>query len=81
MSEFTQNAQNAQNEEQKQVNLLDIEIKNENDALNAMVGFLGLAQKRGVYAINESAKIYECIKVFQKPQPNAPPTSPPTTAQ
>ena len=37
----------------KQVNLLDIEIKDENDALNVMVGFLGLAQKRGVFAINE----------------------------
>jgi len=52
----------------KQVNLLDIEIKDENDALNVMVGFLGLAQKRGVFAINESAKIFECIKKFQKTQ-------------
>ena len=30
-----------QKEEVKQVNLLDIEIKNENDALNVMVGFHG----------------------------------------
>jgi hypothetical protein len=52
----------------KQVNLLDIEIKDENDALNVMVGFLGLAQKRGVFAINESSKIFECIKKFQKGQ-------------
>mgnify|MGYP003664298071 CR=1 FL=1 len=57
-----------QKEEVKQVNLLDIEIKNENDALNVMVGFLGLAQKRGVFAINEASKIYECIKKFQKDQ-------------
>lgn len=52
----------------QQVNLLNIEIKDENDALNVMVGFLGLAQKRGVFAINESAKIFECIKKFQKTQ-------------
>ena len=52
----------------KPVNLLDIEIKDENDALNVMVGFLGLAQKRGVFAINESSKIFECIKKFQKGQ-------------
>lgn len=57
-----------QKEEVKQVNLLDIDIKNENDALNVMVGFLGLAQKRGAFAINEASKIYECIKKFQKDQ-------------
>jgi len=48
-----------------QVNLLEVDIVNENAALNVMVGFLGLAQKRGVFAINESAKIYECIQKFQ----------------
>ncbi len=48
-----------------QVNLLEVDIVNENAALNVMVGFLGLAQKRGVFAINEAAKIYECIQKFQ----------------
>jgi hypothetical protein len=53
-------------EEKTQINLLEVPINNENDALNVMVNFLGLAQKRGAFAINESAKIYECIQQFQK---------------
>ena len=52
------------------VNLLDLPVTNENEALNVMVGFLGLAQKRGCFAINEAAKIYECVKFFQKPASN-----------
>lgn len=64
----TQTQTGSDQETTQQVNLLDIEIKDENDALNVMVGFLGLAQKRGVFAINESAKIFECIKKFQKTQ-------------
>jgi len=47
-----------------QINLLNIEIDSANTALNVMVGFLGLAQKRGAFAINESAKIFECINKF-----------------
>ena len=47
-----------------QINLLDLEIDGPNTALNVMVGFLGLAQKRGAFAINESAKIFECINKF-----------------
>jgi hypothetical protein len=31
-----------------------------------MVSFLTLAHKRGAFGIDESAKIWECIKVFQK---------------
>lgn len=55
---------NANNREQ-QVNLLDIPVDSEHAALNIIVGFLGVAQRRGCFAMNESAKIYECIKVFQ----------------
>ena len=49
-----------------QIDLLNIEIKDENIALNVLVGFLGLAQRRGVFALNESAKIYEAIQKFKK---------------
>lgn len=49
------------------VRLVDVQIKDENTALNVMVGFLNLAHKRGVFTIDESAKIWECIKMFQKP--------------
>ena len=31
-----------------------------------MVGFLNIAQKRGAFNLKESAKIWECIKIFQK---------------
>lgn len=49
-----------------EVKLVDIPIRDENVALNVMVNFLGLAQKRGVFSFDESAKIWECIKTFQK---------------
>lgn len=48
------------------INLLELEITNENTALNAMIGFLNIAQNRGAFAINESAKIHDCIKIFMK---------------
>ena len=49
-----------------EIKLVDIPIRDENTALNIMVSFLGLAQKRGVFSFDESAKIWECIKTFQK---------------
>ena len=52
---------------QKEVRLVDVVITDENTALNVMVSFLSLAHKRGVFGIDESAKIWECIKMFQKP--------------
>tara|TARA_Y100000741_G_C18187143_1_gene531886 strand:- start:446 stop:640 length:195 start_codon:yes stop_codon:yes gene_type:complete len=50
----------------KQPKLIDVNVENENVALNLLVGFVNLAQQRGVYNIQESAKIWECIKTFQK---------------
>jgi hypothetical protein len=52
---------------QKEVRLVDVPITDENTALNVMVSFLTLAHKRGVFGIDESAKIWECIRMFQKP--------------
>jgi hypothetical protein len=52
--------------QQKEVRLVDVAITDENTALNVMVSFLSLAHKRGVFGIDESAKIWECIKIFQK---------------
>jgi hypothetical protein len=59
--------QGKQPEASQEVRLVDVPIKDENVALNVMVSFLTLAHKRGVFSIDESAKIYECIKMFQKP--------------
>mgnify|MGYP001166669754 CR=1 FL=1 len=50
------------------IDLLQIHITNENIALNVLIGFVGLAQSRGCFAINESSKIYEAIQVFQNNQ-------------
>ena len=52
---------------QKEIKLVDIPITDENTALNVMVSFLNLAHKRGAFTIDESAKIWDCIKMFQKP--------------
>jgi len=49
-----------------EIKLVDIPIRDENTALNVMVSFLSLAQKRGSFSFDESAKIWECIKIFQK---------------
>jgi hypothetical protein len=46
--------------------LLKTPINDENTALNVMVSFLNLAQRRGIFSIDESAKIWECINKFQK---------------
>jgi predicted transport protein len=51
----------------KNIKFVDIVIKDENTALNVMVNFLELAQKRGAFGIDESAKIWECVKMFHKP--------------
>ena len=60
------NNNNNDNNKKKQINLLNIDISNENVALNVLVGFINIAQKRGAFAINESAKIHECIQFFIK---------------
>ena len=66
VSETKQQPQQQQSQQQ-QVNLVDVPITNENVSLNVMVGFLNTAQKRGVFNVQESAKIWECIRIFQKP--------------
>jgi hypothetical protein len=48
------------------VRLVDVEVTSEIVALNLLVSFLNLAQRRGVFSIDESSKIWECIKKFQK---------------
>jgi hypothetical protein len=44
--------------QQQEVRLTDIEVTDENMALNILISFLGVAQKRGTFSIAESAKIY-----------------------
>ena len=53
--------------EKKEIKLVDVPVTDENVALNLMVSFLSLAQKRGSFGLDESAKIWECVRRFQKP--------------
>ena len=49
-----------------QAKLTMIEITSENVALNVLVSFVNVAQRRGAFSIDESAKIHECILKFQQ---------------
>ena len=66
----TEIATNEDGEKKTQVKLVDVPVTNMNEALQLMVTFLNLAQKRGSFTMDESAKIWECIKIFQQPPPN-----------
>jgi hypothetical protein len=57
--------QTASEQEKKRVS--DIHVPDQNAALNVMVGFLNVAQQRGVYSVEESAKIWECMQFFLPP--------------
>jgi len=46
------------------VRIVDMPVTNANEALNLIVTFLNLAQKRGAFTIDESAKIWSCIQFF-----------------
>jgi len=61
-----QSQQPQQSQQSQQPNITNIEIKDENVALNVMVSFLHLAQKRGAFNLQESAKVWECVKLFMK---------------
>lgn len=52
--------------EKKQVRLVDVHLNTQSDALQLIVTFLHLAQKRGAFTLDESAKLWECIKMFQQ---------------
>lgn len=58
--------QNTNTPVQEKVRLVDVEIVDDSVALNLLVSFLNLAQKRGCFNMDESAKIWECVKRFMK---------------
>lgn len=51
-----------------EVSLVNTPVTDENAALNILVGFIGVAQKRGAFNIQESAKLWECIQRFNQQQ-------------
>ena len=66
MDVTTQETKEPTPQETKEVLLTDIEINDPNTALNVLVSFVNLANKRGCFSLQESAKIWECIAAFQK---------------
>jgi hypothetical protein len=40
-------------------------VDSQNTAFNLIVSFVGVAQRRGTFALDEAAKIYECIEMFK----------------
>jgi uncharacterized protein (DUF1697 family) len=55
-------------EKSDKINVLDVDVTDENVALNILVTFVNIAQKRGAFNLAESAKIWDCIKMFQYSQ-------------
>ncbi|MDA9072592.1 hypothetical protein N9K75_01810 [bacterium] len=51
--------------EKKQMRLVDVKVVDQQTALQLLVTFVNLAQSRGVFKMDESAKIFECIKMFE----------------
>jgi hypothetical protein len=48
-----------------EVNLLTLlEVPDQTTALNVLIAFLDVAQRRGAFAMAESAKIWECLQKF-----------------
>jgi len=45
--------------------VVDLIINNQNDAFQCIIQFINVAHKRGCYTIEETHKIWECIKHFQ----------------
>jgi len=51
--------------------LTDNEPKDQNTALNFLIHYITVAQKRGVFNLQESAHIWSCIKLFVSQQPSS----------
>jgi len=64
-SEATTNMPATTAGEKKQLRLVEVPLNTQQDALQLIVTFLHLAQKRGAFTLDESAKLWECIKMFQ----------------
>ena len=70
MSSTTESTPNLSATENPKALLVDVPVDGINSALNLMIAFLSVAQKRGVFTLQESAKLWECISVFTKSQDN-----------
>ena len=51
--------------QQIEVAITDVPVANQSVALKLLVAFAQLAYKRSAYNMDETAKLVECIKMFQ----------------
>lgn len=58
------NRNQQESETETRLKLVDMPVTNQNEALNLLIAFLTVAQKRGVFNIQESAKLWDCINMF-----------------
>jgi len=49
------------------VPLVEIPVTDDNVAFNLLIAFIGVANKRGAFNIQEAAKLWECITRFSQP--------------
>jgi hypothetical protein len=70
MSEVPTNPAPAQAPTQEvplEVQLVNTPVTDENVALNILVAYCGLANKRGAFNLQESAKVWEAVQRFSQP--------------
>ena len=63
------NTEDTTTTETPKILLVDVPLENSNSALNVMISFMTIAQKRGAFTLQESAKLWECIKFFTGEEP------------
>lgn len=57
---------------QQKVLIKDVQVNNDNTAINLMAFMLELAHRRGAFTLEEASKIHECITQLQKSAPPPP---------
>ena len=63
---LTENSVSEDQTKETPIRFVDIDVTDDNVALNLMVAFLNMAQRRGAYSMDESAKIWDCVRRFIK---------------
>jgi hypothetical protein len=60
-----ENHKEMEGQSQGQTKLTQVPVENQNVALNLLVSFVNLAQRRGAFTLDEASKIWECVQKFQ----------------
>ena len=68
LQQFTGNSE-GEGEKEKTIvdgtSLLDIKVKNIQDALHVIIGFMNVLQRKGVFTLEEAGKVVSCINIFK----------------